>query len=462
MAGRPVVVLLAGGGAPWESPLLAAAQQRTDVVVLRRCVDVDDLLAATASGQADVAAVGLEAIGLDLPAADRLHRDGVAVVGVVPETGPVEHARDHAARIGLDAVALGDDIDALLAAIIAAPAARAARGVDRAARREAGPEATRHRGEPEPPGPPTASPGRRIAVPVSASEASAGLDPEPAGPADPGRPGRVVAVWGPAGAPGRTTVAVALSAAAAAAGRPTVLVDVDPYGGTVAQHLGVLEEVSGLLASSRLAAGGTLVVGVHGVVRGLGPGWSVVTGLPRPDRWSEVRPGTVTELLEAVRVVGDVVVDTGPGLEDDPYAELAGRAARDQTTLEALAVADEIVAVLAPDPVGLTRAARGLATLAEVTGGRPVLAVVNRMRSSLGWPERDVVTLVRGLPGVTEVLTVPDDRGAVDRALAAGRPVTDQDGGVARGLRAVAEHLRRPGEQPRGGAPQPAQAAKSR
>lgn len=413
MAAGPVVLLLAGGGAGWESPLLAAAQQRTDVAVLRRCVDVEDLLAATASGQADVAVVALDAPGLDLAAADRLRHDGVAVVGVLGGIGTLEAARDHAARIGLAAVAPDHDVAGILAAAVSA-------AHDRTAARRRDPVGAATSGQREEP-----APGRRIAH--AAAQPSGG----------PTASGRVVAVWGPAGAPGRTTTAVALSAAGAAAGRPSVVVDVDPYGGAVAQHLGVLEEVSGLLAATRLAAGGTLGVGVHGVVRGLGPGWSVVTGLPRPDRWSEVRLGTVTELLEALRVVGDVYVDTGPGLEDDPYAETAGRAGRDQTTLEAIAAADELVAVLAPDPVGLTRGARGLAELAEVTDGRPVRVVLNRARSSLGWPERDVVAMVRGFAGVQEVLTVPDDRGAVDRALAAGRPVTEQDGAAARAFRAA-------------------------
>lgn len=457
MAGRPVVVLLAGAGAGWESPVLAAAQRRPDLVVLRRCVDVEDLLAATASGQADVAVVALDAVGLDLAAVDRLHRDGVAVVGVLPEGGALEQAREHAARIGLESVGLGDDVEGLIGAIVAAPGQRAARPT-RAPHPTTGDAANRHRGEPDADRPADdqarpATTGRRVAEPRSAGSAptadptgdsTGDLTDDPFDdPTDAEASGRVLVVWGPAGAPGRTTTAVALSAAAAAAGRPTVLVDVDPYGGAVAQHLGVLEEVSGLLAASRLAAGGTLGVGVHGVVRGLGPGWSVVTGLPRPDRWSEVRPGTVTDLLEALRVVGDVVVDAGPGLEEDPYAELAGRAARDQTTLEALAVADEIVVVLGPDPVGLSRGARGLATLAEVTGGRPVRVVVNRMRTSLGWSERDILALVRGFPGVTEVHTVPDDRGAVDRALAAGRAVTDHDGAAARAFRAVAQELAR-------------------
>ena len=76
----------------------------------------------------------------------------------------------------------------------------------------------------------------------------------------------MVAVWGPAGAPGRTTVATGLAAVLATRG-PTMLVDADPYGGSVAQVLGVLDEVSGLLAAARLAGSGTLAEGFGGVPR---------------------------------------------------------------------------------------------------------------------------------------------------------------------------------------------------
>ena len=65
-----VVVLIVAAGAPWESPALAALGARSDVVVLKRCVDVDDLLATAAAGQAEVAVVGLDAPGFDVRAVD--------------------------------------------------------------------------------------------------------------------------------------------------------------------------------------------------------------------------------------------------------------------------------------------------------------------------------------------------------------------------------------------------------
>ena len=48
------------------------------------------------------------------------------------------------------------------------------------------------------------------------------------------------------------------------------------------------------------------------------------------------------------------------------------------------------VVVGSADPVGLSRLARGLVDLREVVGPAPVHVVVNRMRASLGWSEKEV------------------------------------------------------------------------
>ena len=81
--------------------------------------------------------------------------------------------------------------------------------------------------------------------------------PAPPPAAMPGR-GRVVAVWGPAGAPGRTTVAIGVADEAARLGVSTLLADADPYGGTVAHAVGLLDETAGLALASRDAAAGRL------------------------------------------------------------------------------------------------------------------------------------------------------------------------------------------------------------
>lgn len=372
-----VVVLVLAAGAEWESPALTLLGERGDVVVLKRCVDVPDLLATAAAGQAMVAVVAIDAPGLDRVAVDQLRGHGVRPVAVLPSGPDLDAAALRATRIGVRAL-VGDHELAALGDLVAA-------------------------GE---------EPEDTVARVVAGEESAPALEP-----------GRVVAVWGPAGAPGRTTLAIALAAESARI-RRTVLVDADPWGGAVAQHLGIVDEVSGVLAATRLAASGQLADRFGSVQRALDHRFTVVTGLPRADRWVEVRTGVVDHLLEVTRGHGSAVVDTGAALERDPFGD-GGRAGRNTMTLEALEAADEVVCVGNADPVGLARLARGLVELREQVGRGADRVVVNRMRPTLGWAEQEIATMLGTLAPAGGLHFLPDDRAATDRALVAGRSLAE-------------------------------------
>ena len=120
-------------------------------------------------------------------------------------------------------------------------------------------------------------------------------------------------------------------------------------------------------------------------------------------------------------------------------------------TLAALECADEVVVVGSADPVGLSRLARGLVELGEVVAPGQVRVVVNRMRPTLGWSERDIVGMLAGLVPGERVHFLPEDRAGVDRALLAGRTLQEVgDSSLTRALAAVVAELL------------PGQAAKSR
>ncbi len=397
-------VLVLANGASWESAALGALQRSRDFVVLKRCVDIADLMASATTGQADHAVVALDTPGLDRIATEHVRRFRVRLVGVNAasagrEGDSIHEVAQWATRLGFASVVGVGEVD-------------------------------------------------RLPTVLAADDTSAHLDAEP--PAhiehsvDPGTSagaGRVIAVWGPAGAPGRTTVAIGLTAALARRRLRTVLLDADPWGGSVAQQLGVLDEVSGLLAAARLHGTGSLSERFGGVCRGLEEFAGVVTGLPRPDRWQEVRPGVIEEVLCLARGVGTVVVDTGFSLEQDGTVELSGRSGRNTMTIEAVANADVVVVVAHPDPVGLTRLANGLTELDEISPGSPRIVVLNRMRQTLGWSAGEVVAMTKGLigPSVRAVLVLPEDRRAVDAAVAGGRFVAD--GPLVKALANVADAL---------------------
>lgn len=391
------VVLVLAAGADWEAAALAVIDARRDLAVLRRCMDVDELLAAAAAGQADTAVVGADAPGLDARVVEQLARHGVRTVGVLPAGPAEEQARARATRAGIVRLVEQGALATLPAALL-----------------------------------------------TEDTQAAVGqvVEPEAVAPSpDASSPGRVVTVWGGAGAPGRTTIAAAIAAELARRRQLTLLVDADPYGGSVAQQLGVLDEVSGLLAAARLAASGHLAAGLSGVVRMLGSHLGVVTGLPRPERWSEVRAEVLEELTTAAVRVGHVVLDAGFSLEEDG---LDARPGRNQLTLTALDLADEVVVVGTADPVGLTRLSRGLVDLRERNAATPLRVVVNRMRPSLGWSERDIAAMVAGVVGHQVALHfLPEDRAVVDRALVAGRTLLEiaSDGALPRAVQGVVEAL---------------------
>lgn len=394
MAGTGVVLILAAG-ADWEPAVLAAIEGRRDLAVLRRCMDVEELLAAAAAGQADAAVVGTDAPGLDARAVELLARHGVRTVGIVPAGAGEEQARARAMRAGIARIVGQAALASLPAALLADDTAAAS----------------------------------RLVVPEQVSA------PEPAA-----APGRVLTVWGGAGGPGRTTVAAAVAAELARRREVALLVDADPYGGSVAQQLGILDEVSGLLAAARLASSGSLATGLAGVVRMLDSHLGVITGLPRPDRWAEVRGEALEELVAAAARTGTVVLDSGFSIEEDG---LDARPGRNQLTVAALDLADEVVVVGTADPVGLTRLARGLVDLRERDPGKPLRVVVNRMRPSLGWSERDVADMIAGVGGHVPIHFLPEDRASVDKALVTGRTLleTAPDGPLPRAVRGLVDAL---------------------
>jgi MinD-like ATPase involved in chromosome partitioning or flagellar assembly len=389
---RPTCVALLASGARWEPTALTVLGATPRVTVFKRCVDIDDLLASAATGQIDVAVLSAAAPGLDATVVDRLRGFEVRLLAVTDAERATGDVRSGIHQIGINAIVEESNIADL---------------------------------------------GVRVTTAAIAKEADVTM----ASRSEPGST-RAFAVWGPAGAPGRTTVAVSIAAEIGRRARPCVLVDADPYGGVVAQQLGVLDEVSGLLAASRMTAGGGLTGDLISARRAVGDRLTVITGLPRADRWAEVRVGTVEKLIDAGRACGDVVVDTGFSLEADPAAELTGRPGRNTLTLEALSAVDDVIVVGTADPVGLARLARALVEIRETHDDRPVWVVVNRQRASLSWSEGEVAAMVEGFARIRGVRFLPEDRSAVDQAMMAGRSVMEgDDSALSRAVAALVETI---------------------
>lgn len=394
-----VPVLTAFTDTRWESPLVSAIERgELGVEVVRRCVDLADLLATAATGQARAAVLSADLRRLDRDALTRLAVAGVAVVALV-EPGD-EQAERRLRQLGVQQVLPADSTaDVVSAAILEAVLALTAVPVDTAA----------------------------LADPRSS------LPGLPAAPVDPelvAGAGRLVAVWGPAGAPGRTTVAVGLAGELAALGWSTLLVDADVYGGVIGQLLGLLDESPGLAQACRLANNGALdVASLAALARQVTPALRVLSGISRADRWPELRPAALEAVLALGSALAQVtVVDLGFCLERDEelsYDTLAPR--RNGATLAVLEQAETVVVVGSADPVGLQRLIRGLAELRESVPSVQPVVVVNRLRSSAipGDTDGEVRAALSRYAGVEALYVLPLDVPGVDAAVMAGRTLAE-------------------------------------
>ena len=224
-----------------------------------------------------------------------------------------------------------------------------------------------------------------------------------------GPSGRILAVWGPHGAPGRSVVAATVASAWAGSGQHVTLVDADPRGGAQAQMFAVLDEASGLVAACRSANHADLAgLCDHAVT--VEPGLRLLTGVTRAEMWNQVREGPFQVVLRTVAQASDaVVVDLGPGL--------------DPQTRHILDVADHVVVVGRADPVGLARLIRALHDFSAV---RPIgfdapVVVINQLRSTAVWSERDVRDAIERLAGIRPDVFLPADFKTLDMAALRGK-----------------------------------------
>ncbi|MCY7372306.1 MAG: hypothetical protein LH461_01170 [Spirochaetaceae bacterium] len=430
----PVVpVIAAVTGASWEAALVAGLERDpSGITVVRRCVDLADLLAVATTGTARAVLLSAELRRLDRDALSRLAAAQVAVVGLYSPGDDAAAARLRQLGVGqvLPADAVPSDIAAAVAAAVSATLSS---------------------------GPETA-----WSQPLGALPDGAGPDDVDAGAAGeiiegPGT-GTLVAVWGPTGAPGRTTVAVGVAGELARSGVSTLLADADVYGGVVAQLLGFLDEAPGLAAAVRLANNGALdVAGLARVAPQVSPGLRVLTGISRAERWPELRPAALEQVWELARSLAEVtVVDCGFCLEQDEELSFDTAAPRrNGATLMTLARADVVLAVGAADPVGVQRLVRGLTQLREAVPGASPRVVLNQVRrGAIGAePRAQLRKALERYAGVRDISFVPHDRDALDAAVlqarllgevASGSAVRAALADLAAGLLPAGAHRARP------------------
>lgn len=362
-------VFVLAGGAAWESAVLAHIDASPRLSLVRRCIDVADLLASSKTDHAHAVILDPSLPGFDAGVADRLENEGLALVSV----GAAAPSLGVMASIDLGELHTLGDLLATLAETTA----------------------------------PTST-----TVPDSES-----LSNETSG--------HVTAVWGPVGAPGRSTLALSLAASHAKSGAPTLLVDADVRGAAIAQMLAVLDDVSGVLASCRdVNLGRSRDMSEHALR--VKPSLDVLTGIPRPDVWHHVRPAALVRVLDQARARYEhVVVDCGWDIEsDDPIS-----AARGDIAQAVIEYADLTLGVGKPDPISITRLLRSVGELSLIASRLEL--VLNQMRPSTPWSEGQISDIIFEVSGQRPMAFIPFDAEACDRALLAGEPAISEARGSA-------------------------------
>lgn len=405
----------------WETPLVTALGKSSDVVVVRRCVDLADVLAVASAGLARAVLLSGQLRRLDADAIDRLHAAGVAIVGIsAPGASGDGAGAGRLRELGVEVILPADAPgDRLVAAVLEA-VARSPRTTP-SARRHPGASSTAEL-------PPAGSPARASASRLAFAEPLRSLpdlrlvtEADAVTEQKSGAPGRLIAVWGPVGSPGRTSIAIALAGELAERGHDALVADADTRGSSVAQLLGLLDESSGLAAAVRLAGTGSLdLTALARLAPVVAPHLRVLTGVARADRWSELRPTGLEHVWSVARRLCSVVVaDVSDALEQDEELSFDTAAPRrNGAAIATLLAADEIIAVCAATPVGVQRFARGLHDLRELAPSAPVRVVVNRVRAAAvgRQPEQQLTDALDRYCAVTSPFFVPDDSSAFDAA----------------------------------------------
>lgn len=364
-----VDVLVCAGGASWELQLVRGlARPELGVRVLRRCVDHGELLGTALRDRPRAVLIDVAVPWVDRDFVTTLRRAGVEVFAIGNSTRSLD-------RVGAHCLPADVSPERVAGAICG------------------------------------------VAAPIPIPDASTASRPIDA------RTGRIVVVWGGAGAPGRTTVAVHLAVEAASSGTSTLLIDADVWSASIAQLLD-LDESPSLTQAARAAAEGwpsSIEQFVH-----CGPcGVSVLAGLVRSQLWPEVREEAWRAILAAAVVEYDlVVVDVAAPIEADeelsfdrvPYR-------RNVVTTVALERADDILLVVAADPIGLRRGIVAHRSLVEDSvGTNPDVRVVLNRTPRPGRRLQECSTAISDWTGAAPAAFLPEEV-AFGRVAWEGRPL---------------------------------------
>jgi Flp pilus assembly CpaE family ATPase len=227
---------------------------------------------------------------------------------------------------------------------------------------------------------------------------------------EPDPKGLLIAVAGFGGACGRTMAVKELGWQLSRSGAKTCLIDADTYGPSLDQELGFEPSQNGLLELCRSIERKNSSIQTHfDLLPAVTDNLSVVAGLPRVSRWTDLRVSSLRELWRKSREVFDVVVtDIGAVLEmDHSLMHETSLPRRHAASLTALESAQVTLICARADSVGIARLVRGYLEFHELFANTEVhvllWGVVNESQS------KDVKAAVSRHTGIESIFETTYD-----------------------------------------------------
>jgi Flp pilus assembly CpaE family ATPase len=240
--------------------------------------------------------------------------------------------------------------------------------------------------------------------------------------------GLLIAVAGFGGACGRTTAVKELGWQLSKSGAKTCMIDADTYGPSLDQELGFEPSQNGLLELCRSIERKNSSIQTHfDLLPTATENLSLVAGLPRVSRWTDLRVSTLRELWRKSKEAFDVVVtDVGAVLElDHSIVHETSLPRRHAASLTALESAQVTLICARADSVGIARLVRGYLEFHELFANSEVhvllWGVVNESQS------KDVRAAVSRHTGIESIFETAHDFRVMRDALQQNTFVGKQD-----------------------------------
>jgi MinD-like ATPase involved in chromosome partitioning or flagellar assembly len=256
--------------------------------------------------------------------------------------------------------------------------------------------------------------------------------------------GLLIAVAGFGGACGRTTAVKELGWQLSKLGTKTCMIDADTYGPSLDQELGFEPNQNGLLELCRSIERKNSEIQTHfDLLPQVSENLSLVAGLPRVSRWTDLRVSTLRDVWKNSGDAVDVVItDVGAVLETDhSLMHETSLPRRHAAALTALEAAKVTLLCARADSVGIARLVRGYLEFHEMFADSEVHVLLWGVTSES--QSKDIRVAVSRHTGIESIFETAYDFEATRKSLQSSTTVShlEPKHAIAKEFEAIAKQI---------------------